>query len=171
MSVVIRKADKDDVALLCRMGAEIFQDTYAVHNTAENMQQYIAATYSEQAILHELNNKQVEVFIAEYDREAAGYVKISTTNECRELAGRKYFEIERLYVYSKYQGLKIGYALVNACITHGRQNAFNTIWLGVWERNVKAIGFYQKLGFVTFSEHIFKLGDDLQNDYLMKLDI
>ena len=45
------------------------------------------------------------------------------------------------------------------------------VWLGVWEHNKKAIGFYQKHGFVAFDQHIFKLGNDEQTDILMKIAI
>jgi ribosomal protein S18 acetylase RimI-like enzyme len=40
-------------------------------------------------------------------------------------------------------------------------------WLGVWERNRIAIGFHERLGFTTFSSHIFMAGAPPQNDLLM----
>ena len=42
------------------------------------------------------------------------------------------------------------------------------VWLGVWEKNPRAIRFYQKNGFVEFDQHIFKLGSDEQTDIMMK---
>jgi len=171
MELVISKATKADVAVLCKMGAEIFHETYAVYNTEENMQQYIKETYSEQAILKELNEKGTSQLIATLGNKPVGYVKISTRNISEELAGKRYFEIERLYVYGKYQGQKIGYELINACAEMALKEGYNTIWLGVWEHNAKAIGFYEKVGFVKFGQHVFKLGEDLQNDFLMKLEI
>lgn len=46
------------------------------------------------------------------------------------------------------------------------------VWLGVWEKNLGAIRFYEKNGFVPFDKHIFRLGDEKQTDILMiiKLD-
>ncbi len=43
-----------------------------------------------------------------------------------------------------------------------------SIWLGVWEENPKAIRFYEKNGFVPFSRHIFKMGDEEQTDIMMR---
>ncbi len=52
--------------------------------------------------------------------------------------------------------------------------------LGVWcgsgwicgRKNPKAIGFYEKHGFVTIDEHIiFTLGEDHQTDIVMKLNV
>ena len=45
------------------------------------------------------------------------------------------------------------------------------LWLGVWEENPEAIGFYQKMGFEKFGTHIFKVGEDEQMDYLMKITV
>jgi ribosomal protein S18 acetylase RimI-like enzyme len=40
-------------------------------------------------------------------------------------------------------------------------------WLGVWERNTKAIAFYKKFGFHEVGEHVFPLGTDAQRDIVM----
>jgi ribosomal protein S18 acetylase RimI-like enzyme len=45
------------------------------------------------------------------------------------------------------------------------------VWLGVWEKNEKAIQFYKKWGFVQFDKHLFQLGDDAQTDIMMKLQL
>ena len=45
------------------------------------------------------------------------------------------------------------------------------LWLGVWEKNCKAIQFYKKLGFVRIGIHDFVMGDEIQKDYLMRKDL
>lgn len=42
------------------------------------------------------------------------------------------------------------------------------MWLGVWEKNFRAVSFYTKNGFVKFDTHIFRFGDEEQIDLLMK---
>jgi ribosomal protein S18 acetylase RimI-like enzyme len=44
-------------------------------------------------------------------------------------------------------------------------------WLGVWERNPKAIAFYRKFGFQEVGEHVFPLGSDAQRDIVMSRPI
>jgi ribosomal protein S18 acetylase RimI-like enzyme len=41
------------------------------------------------------------------------------------------------------------------------------LWLGVWERNPKAIAFYRKHGFRVVGEHSFMLGRDQQRDLIL----
>lgn len=42
---------------------------------------------------------------------------------------------------------------------------------GVWKKNPRAIRFYEKNGFIAFSKHIFKMGDDEQIDVMMKKEL
>ena len=48
---------------------------------------------------------------------------------------------------------------------------YNKVWLGVWEKNFKAIRFYKKYGFKKFGQHNFLLRNDLQTDYLFEIDV
>ena len=57
---------------------------------------------------------------------------------------------------------------MQACLDWSKNAGFDTVWLGVWEQNQKALAFYQKMGFQRFGEHVFVLGTEVQNDFLMK---
>nr|WP_229746632.1 GNAT family N-acetyltransferase [Pedobacter mendelii] len=48
------------------------------------------------------------------------------------------------------------------------QKGLKSIWLGVWEENPRAIKFYEKNGFLAFDKHVFKMGDDIQTDIMMR---
>ncbi len=41
------------------------------------------------------------------------------------------------------------------------------LWLGVWERNPRAIAFYAKCGFVDRGSKVFVVGADRQTDRVM----
>lgn len=88
-----------------------------------------------------------------------------------ELKDSKSFEIERIYVLKEYQGKDVGQLLYQKALAIAKQSNVEYIWLGVWEKNVRAINFYKKNGFVTFDTHIFKLGDEQQTDFMMKLQL
>jgi ribosomal protein S18 acetylase RimI-like enzyme len=57
---------------------------------------------------------------------------------------------------------------MQSCIAIAKQKAKEVVWLGVWEKNQRAIDFYLKFGFEKFGECDFLLGDDVQRDWLMK---
>lgn len=88
-----------------------------------------------------------------------------------ELKNKQCLEIERIYVLKEYHGKKIGQLLYDKAIQIAKEKNVNYVWLGVWEKNLRAINFYKKNGFVGFDKHIFKLGDDEQTDIMMKLEL
>jgi ribosomal protein S18 acetylase RimI-like enzyme len=57
------------------------------------------------------------------------------------------------------------------CISIAKRKQRDYIWLGVWEKNDKAIRFYERFGFKRFGEHEFVLGNDRQTDWLMMLKL
>lgn len=80
-------------------------------------------------------------------------------------------EVERIYVAGNHHGKKIGKKLLNFALDIAANKALNYVWLGVWEHNYNARGFYEHNGFKIFSSHEFLLGDDRQTDLLMKRDV
>jgi ribosomal protein S18 acetylase RimI-like enzyme len=88
-----------------------------------------------------------------------------------ELKENQSAEIERIYVLKACHGSGVGQLLLDKALDLARQNKLRYVWLGVWEQNPRAISFYRKNGFVEFDRHIFRLGDDEQTDWMMRLDL
>lgn len=80
-------------------------------------------------------------------------------------------EVERIYIRNRYQGQGLGKHLMNKAIERATAQNKQSIWLGVWEKNEAAIGFYQKAGFIKIGAHAFYMGDDKQTDWIMKKSI
>ena len=74
----------------------------------------------------------------------------------------------RLYVLREWLGRGVGEALMRACLNEARSAGYETIWLGVWERNVRAQAFYRKWNFRDVGEQVFLLGSDEQRDIVME---
>ena len=76
-------------------------------------------------------------------------------------------EIQRLYVARGYHGRGVAQDLMNVCLEEMVNRHSDVVWLGVWERNPRAITFYKKFGFQEVGAHIFNLGSDPQRDIVM----
>jgi ribosomal protein S18 acetylase RimI-like enzyme len=74
-------------------------------------------------------------------------------------------------VLQAFQERKIGQWLLDLAIAIAQERNADQVWLGVWERNPKAIASYRKNGFREFGKHLFQLGSDGQTDILMKLHL
>jgi ribosomal protein S18 acetylase RimI-like enzyme len=56
---------------------------------------------------------------------------------------------------------------MRACVDEMRGRPSDVVWLGVWERNPRALAFYEKMAFNRVGEHVFPLGHDPQRDIIM----
>jgi diamine N-acetyltransferase len=95
-------------------------------------------------------------------------MKINTGQAQTELKEQKSLEIERIYVLKEFQREKVGQTLLEKALQIAGQAHADFVWLGVWEKNTNAINFYRRNGFAEFDKHIFRLGEELQTDILMK---
>lgn len=169
--VTIRQATADDLQLLQELSITTFAETYTAYNTPEDMQLYNETYFNSEQLAKDIATETNYFFLVFFDDELAGYTKMRTTDEPAEMKGRRHIEIERIYVLQKFQKQKIGLRLINQCIETATQQGFEVIWLGVWQKNEKAINFYKGRGFKIFGTHIFTLGKDVQTDWMMKMEL
>jgi ribosomal protein S18 acetylase RimI-like enzyme len=164
----IRRASIEDAELLADLGARTFAETFSKDNTPEDMAAYTAASFSLERLTEELTDPLSIFFVAEVDGSAAGYAKIHPGEASEAVEGQKPIELVRLYVAQAWLGRGVGPALMQRCLDEARGRGFQTIWLGVWERNHRAQAFYRKWNFREVGEHIFQLGSDPQRDVVMQ---
>lgn len=166
-----RKISAVDIIELQNISRATFRDTFAEHNTEEDLNQYLDEQLSFNKLSEELNNPHSSFYFASENEKLVGYLKLNCSTAQTELIDEKAFEIERIYILKEYFGKGLGQFLLNNAIKIGKEMSPTYIWLGVWEKNSRAIRFYEKNGFKVFSSHLFTLGNDVQTDLLMKLAI
>jgi ribosomal protein S18 acetylase RimI-like enzyme len=169
-AIAIRRASINDAALLKNIGAQTFQETFAEHNTEDDMRMYVEKNFTVEHLLAELNDDRSEFYIAEHFTTAVGYIKLRAGHEPGQLKDHA-IEIERLYSLKNYIGKGVGKILIETAFQKAKEKGFKTIWLGVWEHNKRALDFYRKYGFEKFGSHVFVLGKDEQTDFLMKAKV
>jgi len=169
MEIHVKKISIKDLAQLQKIGISTFSETFAEHNTKEDLEKYLKESFAADKLIAELENPDAAFYFAELDDTVIGYLKINFGDAQTELKDNKSVEIERIYVLQAYHGKKIGQLLFNKAIEIAKEHQAHYVWLGVWEENHRALQFYKKNGFVQFDTHIFKLGNDEQTDIMMKL--
>ena len=148
---------------------QTFIETFSEGNTEENMRKYLEVGFSVEKLAGELSDEHSVFYFATLHNGIVGYIKLNFGPSQTELREDDAVEIERIYVLKEFHGKKVGQPLFEKALQIARQRNARYIWLGVWEKNPRAIGFYGKNGFLEFGKHIFRLGDDEQTDIMMKL--
>ena len=165
----IRAIGIEDVLALQNIARETFSEMFADYNSADNLNKYLDEKFTVTKLSEELNHPHSKFYFAQIGEEVVGYLKTNTGEAQTELMNLNAFEIQRIYVLQAYHGKKVGQLLIEKALEEARKTTCAYVWLGVWQENHRAIRFYSKNGFVKFDTHIFKMGDEEQMDWLMKL--
>jgi ribosomal protein S18 acetylase RimI-like enzyme len=159
------------VAILRQLAIDTFQDTFGSMNSPENMAQYVEKDLSEEKLCSELLNPASRTYFVLLDQVPIGYLKINVGAAQTESVPAGGLEIQRIYVQKEYLGSGIGRRLLEFAIETAQAEDYSFVWLAVWEKNLRAIRFYEKNGFEIFGSHIFQLGEDAQTDLMMRKEI
>jgi diamine N-acetyltransferase len=164
----IRLATAEDASMIAELSRRTFYDTFANDNTPENMNKFMNEQFTHESLMKEVGEPSSIFIIAESGNETAGYARLRESPAPPSLDDLPSIEIARIYTLQTMIGRGIGNALMKRCIEIAFEMGKRIVWLGVWERNSRAIQFYTKWGFEKFDEHDFVLGNDVQRDWLMR---
>ncbi|MDD2305219.1 MAG: GNAT family N-acetyltransferase [Prolixibacteraceae bacterium] len=170
-SIEIERVTLAHIEQLQQIGRQTFIETFSEINTEENMTKYLDESFNISRLTTEIQNMNSEFYFALIDAKVVGYLKINRGDAQTELKNDNTLELERIYVLNEFHGKKVGQVLFNKAFQIAEQSKVDYLWLGVWEENHKALKFYSKNGFTAFNKHMFVLGDSIQTDIMMKLQI
>jgi ribosomal protein S18 acetylase RimI-like enzyme len=166
-SITIRRAAPADAARLAAFASAAFVDTFGADNRPEDMAAYLAESFGEAVQRAEIDDPEVTLLLAESGGELLGYAMLRDGDVATPVDGASAIEIARLYAGKRWIGAGVGALLMRSCLTEARSRDKDSIWLGVWERNARAIAFYERWGFSDVGSQWFQLGGDLQTDRVM----
>ena len=166
--ISIKEATTAEAGLIADLSRQTFYDSFAADNTPENMDKFMNEQFTRENLMKEVGAAGNIFLLAYIEDEVVGYTRLRETANPLLIHNGPAIEIARIYAVQKSIGKGVGSALMQQSINIARQKDARVIWLGVWEKNEKAIAFYTKWGFEKFSDHVFMLGNDAQTDWLMK---
>ena len=167
-SYQIKKVSTDELEELRKLSIETFSDTFTEQNNEIQIKAYLEKAFNTDQLRSELSNPESFFYFVKEEDKILGYLKLNTKTAQTDQVLDSSLEIERIYLTQEAQGKGIGKLLMDFSIAEAKRRNLLCLWLGVWEKNEKAIAFYKSYGFEVFADHPFKLGDESQKDLLMK---
>lgn len=169
----LRRAEptESDASLLSSLGARLFEEAFGAANDPADVQTFLSTTYSPVKQLAELGDPACTAWVAESGREAVGYALLRRHAGAASVSAVDPAEVRRIYVARSLHGHGVADLLMRACIDQARAWEADALWLGVWERNPRAIAFYARWGFRRVGEQRFLVGSDAQRDHVMMLSL
>jgi GNAT superfamily N-acetyltransferase len=161
MSISFKKATLPDIPLIRSLAEKIWWAHYPSIITNEQIKYMLEMMYAEKAITMQMEQHQNYTLIYA-DGEAVGYYAVT------EKSPHKFF-LNKFYIDTTTHRKGIG----TAAFDHIKANdckGFEEITLQVNRRNIKAVNFYFKHGFVIDYADDFDIGHGYtMDDFFMKL--
>jgi ribosomal protein S18 acetylase RimI-like enzyme len=173
--ITIRLAVAADAESLAALAHRTFYETYVPNTDPRDMAIHLARLYSPAMQLAEINDPAMRTLLAVQEDRLIGFAQLRLNDprhaEPACVTGPNPMEIWRFYVDQPWHGRGIAQRLMHEAIELAKSHGAKTIWLGVWERNPRAIAFYRKCGYQIIGEHQFLFADQMQTDWVMAQDV
>ncbi len=161
---LIRPATEADIPLLCRLGATTFRETYSPISDPAEVDDYAATNFTPAKVQAWLARDDARTLLAFTGDAPAGYSHVRRAPVPACVADRDAVELNRLYLLAAAQGSGVGSALIAAAFDAVVALGGRSVWLGAYDRNVKALAFYARRGFVRVGSHAFEFGGQVYAD-------
>ena len=146
MSLNIRKVTIADLRLMTVLAITTHYEAYFELDPSHDLADYCINFFDLETVKAELENSKWTFLIAEFEGNAVGFAQLREGKKIACMEGKNAIEIQRIYVIEKMKGKKIGKALIEKCFEIGNEKGYQTLWLGVWDKNIEAQKFYEKIG-------------------------
>jgi len=156
-----------DAFALAALGRRTFDAAFAADNDPADMALFLDTAYGPEIQARELADSALTCLVAEQTGVLLAYGLLRTGKPCTFLDDPTAVELQRFYVDTPYHGTGLAQALMAACIAQARALDAGELFLGVWERNSRALRFYAAQGFRQIGRQTFVVGTDPQHDVVM----
>jgi ribosomal protein S18 acetylase RimI-like enzyme len=171
---VIRKATLADAQPLHDLAAVTFPLACPPGSTAESQDAFIREHLSVAAFTRYLGDADRELFVSTAGEAVGGYTMVvfgepGDADAAASVTTRPTAELSKVYVLPELHGTGIAAALVGASVAAARARGARSVWLGVNQLNARANRFYEKCGFTRVGTKKFRVGDVVEDDYVLEL--
>ncbi|MBZ0111249.1 MAG: GNAT family N-acetyltransferase [Thermoanaerobaculia bacterium] len=165
-SVLIRRAEAPDAPLLAEFAARTFEEAFGADNNPEDLEAHLESAYGEAQQGDEIADPDVRTLLAFRSKELIGFTQVRRKVFPACVVAEKPVELHRFYLARAARGTGAAKPLMLRAREAARELGGLHLWLGVWERNPRAIAFYRKSGFAKVGSHEFVVGSDTQTDWV-----
>ncbi|MFA6220033.1 MAG: N-acetyltransferase [Erythrobacter sp.] len=165
----LRPARPDDAPALAEFGRASFAAAFGHLYRPEDLAAFEAETYAIAVVAEEIAGDACTHMLAQIDGQLAGYCKMRVPSKLAQHSmAANPIELSQLYTDPARAGQGIGAALIDRAFGLAREGGHDAILLSVWSGNTRAQRFYARHGFVWIADIHFRVGEQLDEEYLFE---
>lgn len=158
----ITEASHADIEPLVALARRSFFDAYRETDDHAVIDDYCARNFTRERFSSILVDPRSSLLVAtDGAGDLVGYAHIAEVEPPPCVSGPHPIELVRLYLAQEWIGRGIGAVLMREAIAAARRLGGRTLWLGVYERNPRAIAFYGRFGMKRVGTKPWKWGGEV----------
>jgi diamine N-acetyltransferase len=169
MTISYRSAGKDDAAAIDRIFRTSFCDTFAHLYRPEDLEAFLSK-FTLEAWTAQLGDECYQFRVAEADGEIIGFVKLGPPELPVQRNGPA-IELRQLYILHEWRGQGAAQALIDWALAEAKARGGQELYLTVYTENWRARRFYEKCGFVEVGPYKFMVGEQADEDIIMRASL
>ena len=167
MDVSIYTASPGDAAELATFAARLFEQTYSAELSGDDIEAHVNDSFGIDQQHSELSDPSVVTILARSGDDLIAYAQVRRRAPPPCVEHAEPVELQRFYVDRVAHGTGLATMLMNKVRKAAGRLGGHNLWLGVWERNARAIAFYRKAGFIDVGSTFYMVGPDKQVDRVL----
>ncbi len=165
--IAYRMAGIADAASLSSLSVRAFTETFGHLYTPADLAAFLTGL-DEASWAAELADPALAIRLAEDDGVAAGFAKLGPPGAAFTPPG-PHAELRQLYVLAPWHGTGLADALMTWTIDAARARGAAALYLSVFIDNPRARRFYERHGFERVGRYTFMVGEQADEDDVMRL--
>lgn len=169
MNITYRRAGVQDAVAVDRVYRAGFADTFAHLYKPEDLEAFLAK-FTVDAWKAELGDEHFAFQLAEAEGQPIGFVKLGPPELPIE-SETPWIELRQLYVMNEWRGGGAARHLMDWALEEAKARGVNDLYLTVYTGNHRARRFYEKYGFVEVGPYAFMVGEQADEDIIMRIGL
>jgi ribosomal protein S18 acetylase RimI-like enzyme len=167
MTFITRDATRSDAALLAKLGADTFVETFGTLYKPSDLAAFLENTHSLQAVEAQFDRPDIAYRLAQTQAGAPiGFCKIGPLSLPADSQGKAAGELYQLYLFKAYHGLGVADTLMEWALTTLQSHGAQAVYLSVFSQNPRAQRFYRRYGFRHHKDYFFMVGTQADAEYI-----
>jgi diamine N-acetyltransferase len=167
MTHLVRVAKVTDAAELSRIAAITFPLACAKGTPQGDISSYIASELTIARFEEHIACPTKSILVALVNSRVCGYLMLCQEEAPADLEAQRPLELRRVYVLPEQQGSGVADDLIVRALEEAASGGHDSLWLSVSGDNQRALGLYQRHGFVVVGTCYFPLGNVVYEGFLM----
>ena len=166
--IAYRDAVPADGPALAAMAKQSFTETFGTLYRPEDLATFLDQAFGARGLPAQIADPSYAIRVALQDGAIIGFAKTGPVAFPGDWPATA-VELYQLYVLRDHHGAGVGPALMDWAIATARAGARTEMILSVYVDNHRAHRFYQRYGFTEIGRYVFMVGDQADDDRIMRL--